>query len=84
MGRTKKFNEKSKVLTIRVPESQYNTIKSTIENIIENKYVSENDPEDTLDTLILKKMIPEFIKYDIEIELDNNEIERVKSLYAEI
>ena len=29
-------------------------------------------------------MIPEFIKKGIEIDLDNNEIERVRELYGEI
>jgi len=34
MGKKKKFEEPSKVLTIRVPESRYDEIKNYIENII--------------------------------------------------
>lgn len=38
MGRPLKFNEKSKILTIRVPESRFNEIKKKIEeNLIEYK-----------------------------------------------
>ncbi len=37
-----------------------------------------------LDTEILKKMIPEFIKQGIELDLDEKEIERVKELYDKI
>ena len=43
-----------------------------------------SSPGENNDTEILKKMIPSFIKYGIEIELDTNEIERVKELHAEI
>jgi len=35
MGRNKKFNETSRVLTVRVPTSRYNEIKSVVENLIE-------------------------------------------------
>ena len=38
----------------------------------------------TLDTEILKKMIPAFIQNEIELDLSNKQIERVKELYAEI
>ena len=36
MGRKLKFNEQSKILTIRVPESKYNEIKSLVNNFLEN------------------------------------------------
>lgn len=35
MGRTKKFNETSRILTIRVPSSKYNEIKTIVKDIIE-------------------------------------------------
>ncbi len=38
----------------------------------------------SLDTQILIKMIPEFIKNQIELDLSENEIERVRKLYAKI
>ena len=37
-----------------------------------------------LDTKILLKMIPEFKKNGIIVNLENNELERVKELYARI
>lgn len=37
-----------------------------------------------VDISILKKMIPEFIKHGIEIDLNKNEIERVRELHAQI
>lgn len=47
-------------------------------------YVAIEKEETNFDAEILKKMIPEFIKKGIEIDLDNNEIERVRELYGEI
>ena len=49
-----------------------------------HEFLQNNTPGDNNDTEILKKMIPEFIKHNIEIELNKNEIERVKELHAEI
>jgi len=52
-----------------------------------NKYIlytAVEKGEPNIDAEILKKMIPEFIKNGIELDLNNNEIERVKKLYAEI
>ena len=47
-------------------------------------YKLKIESTNNLDSKILKKMIPEFIKHQIEIELNENEIRRVKELHAEI
>ena len=66
--------------TIRLsPEEVENWNPKLIHEFLQNSSPGENN-----DTEILKKMIPAFIKYGIEIELDTNEIERVKELHAEI
>ena len=49
-----------------------------------NLYKQVETSLSSLDTQILMKMIPSFIKKGIEIELDNEEIDRVKELYAKI
>ena len=47
MGRKLKFNEQSKILTIRVPESKYNEIKSLVNRFLEgndgNEYRIQNN-----------------------------------------
>ena len=47
-----------------------------------NLYKTVEMKIEELDIQILKKMIPEFIKNGIEVDLSKNEIERVKELYA--
>lgn len=41
MGRKLKFNEKSRVLTIRVPESRYNEIKNIVNDCVRNNKINE-------------------------------------------
>ncbi|MHA1291375.1 MAG: hypothetical protein ACTSQJ_01755 [Promethearchaeota archaeon] len=56
MGRKLKFNEQSKILTIRVPESKYNEIKSLVNNFLENndnnEYRIQNNNIEYLDFLM--------------------------------
>lgn len=42
------------------------------------------DGKINLDTNILKKMMPKFIKNEIVVNLSEKEIERVKELYAKL
>lgn len=42
-------------------------------------------PQPTIDTSILKKMIPKFVELGInDISFENEEIERIKELYMEV
>lgn len=61
-----------------------NLIKSKEKKGRYQVYTAIEKGETNIDVEILKKMIPEFIKKGIEIDLDNNEIKRVKELYGEI
>jgi hypothetical protein len=54
-----------------------------------NKYkvykMKEDKPKSTIDTIILKKMIPKFVELGVKgISFENEEIERIKLLYSEI
>lgn len=59
-----------------------------IREYLSGKFLDDMHREDlkrnNIDTTILKKMIPAFVKASIEINLEQNEIERVKELYAKI
>lgn len=61
-----------------------NLIKSKEKKGRYQVYTAIEKGETNFDAEILKKMIPEFIKKGIEIDLDNNEIERVRELYGQI
>lgn len=47
-------------------------------------YAAVEKEDNILDTQILKKMILPFIKNNIELDLENNEIERIKNLFQEV
>lgn len=77
---TKKFNEKSKVLGVRVPESQYETIKVIVNDFVDN--FREDNPQGI-------KTIQDNVKEVLSIYLDiqdyiNKELRIPKSKYLEI
>ncbi|MBA7492064.1 hypothetical protein ES702_02613 [subsurface metagenome] len=79
LGRPLKYGEKMVVATVKVPESRRKEIQEALPDLVE-QYIEEI----SIDTEILKKMIPVFIENKIEIELEDNEIERIKQLYEVI
>ena len=81
-----------KKLTGRPKGKNFTILKMVKINEVQNKSwkKNKNTPKlirdllegKLLDTQILKKMIPEFIKSGIELDLDEKEIERVKELHG--
>ena len=73
-----------------------NAVRTYIHRLLKDKLIKQIGKKDRyclyeavdnkiqLDTQILIKMIPEFVKNEIEVDLENNELERVKELYAKI
>lgn len=57
MGRQKKFDERSKVLTIRVPESQHDKIKTIVMDVLNGQLPGRNS---NLEMDVLKKGYDQF------------------------
>lgn len=65
------------IKTIKItPEQENNWNPIKIRNCLDKK--------ESIDTRILKKLIPVFIEKDIEIDLLEEEIHRIEELYHEI
>ena len=84
MGRQKKFNEDSKVLTIRVPKSRFDDIKEIVKKMIYNEDISRFYSDNTIDTQILRKMIIPFARNNVKVDLDVIESKRIKILWEMI
>lgn len=82
LGRPLKYGEKLVVATVKVPESRKKEIQEILPDLVE-QYIN-GITSISIDSDILKKMIPAFIKNGIEIDLEDNEIERIKELYEVI
>lgn len=92
-GRKPKFSVPSKVVGFRVPDikgEKYDEIRKKITNYIDlicnrdTDLISDTEYFVNRDTKILKKLIPEFIRLGIEVNLEIDEIDRIKQLYEEI
>jgi len=92
-GRKPKFDGPSKVVGFRVPDikgEKYTEIRKKITNYIDlicnrdTNLISDTESLIDRDTKILKKLIPEFIRLGIEVNLEIDEIDRIKQLYEEI
>ena len=84
MGRQKKFNEDSKVLTIRVPKSRFDDIKEIVKKMIHDENFSLFYSDNTMDTQILRKMIIPFAQNKVKVDLDIIESKRIKILWEMI
>ena len=92
MPRKEKFKEyeyNTKITTIRIPDlkdlDKEKQLREAIDNfVLEYLRLKPNTilKANTIDTSILKKMIPEFVKAGIKTYLESNEIERIKQLYG--
>jgi len=56
MGRKQKFNEKSRVLTMRVPESRYHEIKNIINDYMSNNKTNRYRIQNNNSLEMLKKL----------------------------
>jgi len=92
MGRKLKFDTESKILSVRVPLERYDEIKAIVYDLVENRIQNinriQNQEIDTRyskgDTIILKKLIIPFANTGIKVDLETNEIERIKELFGEV
>jgi len=91
MVKTKKFAKydcDTKITTIRIPDlndlDKEKSLRQEIDDfVVELLFGNLNSKTNTneIDTEILKKMIPEFAKANLEVDLKDNEINRIKDLY---
>jgi hypothetical protein len=77
MGRKKKFEEASKVLTVRVPESQHDEIKTMVYRLLENGNGDKdhaNDNKNIIDKLVLLMIKAGINSEKYGINIDEGEI----------
>ena len=79
LGRPLKYGEKMVVATVKVPESRRKEIQEALPDLVE-QYI-EGIISISIDTEILKKMIPGFIESDYDFPLTDKEQARIKELY---
>ncbi len=74
-----KFEEESKLISFRVPTSQYKEYRKVIQEFIDIFYF-----EKVNDTSLLKKLVPYFIKQKVKATLEETEIKRIQKLWNEV
>jgi len=82
LGRPLKYGEKLVVATVKVPGSRKEEIQKELPILVE-QYI-EGITSISIDTEILKKMIIPFTNAGIKVDLETNEIERIKELFGEV
>ncbi|MBA7603905.1 hypothetical protein ES703_11023 [subsurface metagenome] len=85
------YGFETKTRSIRIPklddlDKERNLMKAIDELIIEKLFTPKNAKENIneIDTEIIKKMIPAFIKYEISIDLKQKEANRLEQLVSEV
>lgn len=82
IGRPLKYGEKMVVSTVKVPESRKEEIQKMLPNLVE-QYIN-GIISISIDTSILKKMIPEFVRIGVNLKTTTEmEDKRIMELIEE-
>jgi len=82
LGRPLKYGERLVVATVKVPESRREEIQKELPILVEQYIIGITSI--SIDTIILKKLIIPFTNAEIKVDLETNEIERIKELFGEV